>query len=634
MKNIFTKLTLLVIFFIGAASSMQGQVIFYEEDFESGPNGWTSVAITPNDTSIWVWDAEGFVGDGALAAAGLAIESASGPGSMVFNADFYTTQGDPDNIPSGPPATYPKYISDLISPVLDLTGINSAMSIEFTQLIRYLNVSPSAPGNTRASLSVSLDGGMTYGDPIDVVETKLVNETYNNDVNVIPLPDIQGNAAVVIKFTFSSDFYFWVLDDIKLIERDPHDMQANENFYAIAPNAQWPGSQVENFGFLCDIENVGGQDQTNVNLNITITDNASGDEAHSEDLDYGTIGIDSLAENVDFGGWTPPATSTDYTGVYTVSADSVDVNPDNNSQSFTFAVVDTTFAKDAGPTRTIYPAEDNWNVGDPRSWAYGNHYYVPNGDGFFANSVSFSIDVTSDDNAEGQTVQLVLYQWDDFNEDGNVDTDERSPIAYAFHTIEGNEDFEDVITLPLTDIISGLTMPLSDNTSYAMMMEFIAEDETRVDFGASDAFDYGAQVLASEQQGNPRYASLLGIASNLEEESYSSLGFGRNFVPIVHLNIGSSPIFSNAQEVPVISEVSVMPNPASDFVNVAFELPQVADQTSITLMDVNGSIIAIQELQSIQRGQAEFNVSDLAKGTYFVRIESTEGYAVKAVVVQ
>jgi hypothetical protein len=198
--------------FIGTVNA---QVPVYEETFETGPNGWTSESETPNDTSLWVWDMDGFVGDGALANAIWEL----GSESMVFNADFYTTQGDPANIPSGPASTYPKYISHLISPTLDLSGVTTALAVSWTQIVRFLNVSPGAPGNFRASISVSTDDGATWSEPIDALPGKAVNTFYDVEtVSTVPIPAIQGSSTAKIRFTFSSDFYFWVVDDIQLTE--------------------------------------------------------------------------------------------------------------------------------------------------------------------------------------------------------------------------------------------------------------------------------------------------------------------------------------------------------------------------------------------------------------------------------
>jgi hypothetical protein len=203
MKNYYTLFCLaLALSFSSLASA---QVVFYEENFDNGPNGWTSVSSSPDDESVWIWDENGFVGNGAITAQfidpNLAITGSADPAAMVMNADFYTTDGNPDNIPTGPPSTYPKYISELISPVLDLSAITNAVSVEWTQLITILNVSPGA--SFRTAIQWSTDGGMTWSDPVDANEDKDINTVYNGDVQKIPIPDIHGESNV------RDQIYFW-----------------------------------------------------------------------------------------------------------------------------------------------------------------------------------------------------------------------------------------------------------------------------------------------------------------------------------------------------------------------------------------------------------------------------------------
>ncbi|MBR9922669.1 MAG: T9SS type A sorting domain-containing protein [Bacteroidetes bacterium] len=642
MKNYYALLSFAFALFFSI--NLTAQDVIWEEDFDGDADGWESVSITPNDTSDWYWEPTGFVGDGAITAQfldpNLSIDSETAAnGAIVYNADFFTTLGDPDNIPSGPPSTYPKYIGELISPSIDLSAVSNAVSLQWTQLYTILNVSPGA--TFRSSLQWSTDGGLTWSDPVDANEDKDINTVYNGDIQTIPIPDIEGEANVRFKFTFASDFYHWVLDDIKVIEREANNMRTNENFFAIAPNLLTPASQVEEFGFLCDIENIGGQDQTGVVLSITINEDGGGTQVYFDEEEYGTIGVDSIAENVSFGAYTPDGTVTSYSAVYEVSADSADFDPSDNSISWGFAVTDSTFAKEDAPTRSIYPAEDNWNPGDPRSWAYGNFYHIVNGAGYYPNTVSFSIDVSDSDDPDpvGQNVRIRLDKWEDNNADTNADVDERENVALYNYTITGDEEFDEIITAPLTDLFTGYTPELEDDTDYILIIEFIAEDETRVDFGASDDYDYSAMILNSEQIGEPRYAGMLGISADLESEPLSSVGFGGNFVPVVRLNVGDEPLISenNDNTVGVLNNdnlVKLFPNPATDQVQLDIDLVETASTVTLDLLDLQGRTLQTNDLGSLKSLSTNINVSNLPTGTYFVRISTDLGTRVERLVIK
>lgn len=643
MKNLYSLLAFAVLLLTASFKAQAQNIIFWEE-FDGSANGWTSEPVSPLDSSFWnwadnkwAWSATGAVNTGAFfnVAVDPTIQSETvANGSMTFNADFYTTQGINTNVPPGPP--YVPYLCHLVSPNIDLSGATNALQLEFSQFLRFLNVTTGAPGGFRASVSWTTDNGTTWSAPFNCGDGQNVNAYGANDaVITVPMTGVQGSPDFRLRFTFSSDFYFWAIDDIKILERPAHDMQANSNWFAIAPNALWPASQVEPFGFLCDISNIGSQDQTGVNLNISVVDDATSNVVYSADQAYGTIEVDSVAENVSFGTFTPAASPATYTATYTVSADSTDLNPDNNSIEFAFAVTDTTFAKEALPTSNVYPATANWDVDEPRSWAWGNYYYVPNGDGWYANTASFSIHIPSGSTAAGQTVQVVLYEWEDTNADEFADPGERTSIGTYLHVIGGAETFDQVITVPLTNIFTGLTPELTDDTQYILAMEFNAEDDTQVRFGASVDYDYGAMQLGTMQQGAPRYADFLGINGNLDEEPYSPFGFSTPFVPIVRLNIGQTPLYSNTKELLNPAEiVKISPNPANEFVQFDVKLKETSSQIRLELLDLTGKSISVQEFQNLKDVYASFNTVNLPNGTYFVRIDTDFGYTTERFVVQ
>jgi hypothetical protein len=63
------------------------------------------------------------------------------------------------------------------------------------------------------------------------------------------------------------------------------------------------------------------------------------------------------------------------------------------------------------------------------------------------------------------------------------------------------------------------------------------------------------------------------------------------------------------------------PNPASDILNVSFEA--VNTTYSITMMDLQGRVVATQELQGLSGAQnVAIPVAELAKGSYLVSVTS------------
>jgi hypothetical protein len=638
-KNLYSFLSLAV-FILIAGSTSQAQTAIYWEEFDGSANGWENDIITPLDSSLgvwvdnkWNWSPDGDVSNG-LACCGSnpnAIQSETAAnGSMVFNGDFYTTNGV--NNPGPNPDLYNKYICHLVSPTIDLSGTTSLLDLKFDNYFRYLNPSPGAPGGFRYSVSWSTDDGQTWSDPVNAAEGHALHE-YTMKTTTIPLPnDLAGTSTFKVRFTFSADFYFWVIDDIQIIDRPSHDMRANTNWYAIATNAMVPASQVEAFGFMCDIQNMGNQAQTGVNLNINIVDDATGNSVYSADQAYGTIGVDSIAENVVFGDFTPPDVPGTYRGTYTVSADSTDFNPDNNTIEFTFMVTDTVFAKEFGATTSIYPNASNWNAGEPRSWTYGNYYYVPNGDGWYANSATFSFSPGANFPADDKSVQITLYEWNDNNGDTLAQFGERTVIGTYIHTIQGNETATDLLTVPLTNIATGLTPELKNNTNYLLMIEYNAEGEEELRIGASNVPDFAATNFASVLWGAPRFSSFFGAVPSLDGEDYNRSG---GFVAVARLNIGETPLFSSTKERLNPAEiVKISPNPANAFVQFDVNLRETSSQIRLELIDLTGKTLSVQEFQQLKEFNTTFNTANLPNGTYFVRISTDFGFATQRFVVQ
>jgi len=334
------------------------------------------------------------------------------------------------------------------------------------------------------------------------------------------------------------------------IETVSNNLRVMPNFYAIAPNAVTPISQVEPYSHLADVFNIGTDAQTNVNLNITIVDDATNNVVFTDDNPYGTIPPNTLVENQPFLNYFTPngTTPTSYTATYEVTSDSVDINPSDNTRTYSLATSETVFAKEFGGTTAIWPAASNWDPGEPHSWAYGNYYYIVDGDNWDACSVDFMIGNASNPGLANRILSVFLYRWDeDFNQDGNMDPDERTRVAYGFYLIEGTETTSDLIHVSLRDFLTDEPAPIDieSNQAYAVMVEYISFDQ--VDFAMmAGEINYNAMSYRSELDGIPngaaRYGSLLGIDEQFYDQPYSTIGFNAPLAPVVRLNIVSTQI--------------------------------------------------------------------------------------------
>ena len=625
-KNLL--LTISILFSAVGLFAQDGELVWGgagvpDSEFDGGLNGWTTVGVTDED-AVWVWEEDGRADMGAYSNTTSIVSPSVANGAMVFDSDFYDNGGVQGDFGLGvapAPAT-----GELISPIMDLTDAGP-LSLKFNEYHRN--------NNATNQVAYSMDGGVTWSTPIVTNSAVAGNAATATDaVQIISLSGASGTDQFRIKFIFEGSYYFWIVDDVQILTRQRNDMQVNENFFAIAPSYQTPASQVEEFGFLVDITNVGGIDQPNVVVNMNIED-PSGTSIYTEDNNFGTVG-DSLVENSSFGNFTPPAVEGVYEGTYSISSDSIDSDPSNNEITFDFAVTDTVYAKENGYTRDIFPAAANWSEGDPHQWAYGNHYYITNGEGYYANTVSFSIAANSStETTENTSLDIRMYEWVDENEDGDADPDERLFVGFALYEIQGNEAGTNIITLPLQGL-SSMTPELSDNTNYIVMLEYRASDDLAdLFYAAADNLDYSAMALNSDQQDRPRYSAFLGISGDLETEPYSSNGFGRDIVPIVRLNVTDSPLISSQEDITLPSNtVLINPNPAQDVLNAELAFAENAKNVSIRMMDVQGRIVLARDLENVSVSNQTFDISKLAAGSYFLHVTTENGRIAKKVIVK
>jgi hypothetical protein len=621
MKKWFTQLFILGL--VCTSLGLSAQQVLVNYDFDGGLQGWESNTISLD--SVWQWSPDGSASQGAFAAPDLFINSPTASnGCARFNSDFYITQGDQNNAPTGPPDTYPKFICEFISPVIDLSGVTGPVSLRFSQVMRPLNLSPG--GEARTSFSISADNGVTWTPAVDCNEGVPVNATVaqlQNGTVTFPISGVQGSSQVRIKFTYAMDFYFWLIDDVQLILRDQIDMQANDNFFAIPHNAQTPASHVEDIRFLCDIENVGGFDAENVNLNITILDD-QGNTVYTVDQPYGTIGIDSLAENVIVdGSWTPPASEGSYTGFYSVSADGTDGDTSNDSISFNFEVTSNLFAKDLGPTRSVAAADDN-------SFSYGNHYII-RGAERMAESVSFGLTFNAADRAAaaGRTITVWLYEWNDENGDALSQESERIIRGLAIYDITGTEDWRNdpLIEVPLEGFGDDSDLVLNEGTSYIVALEYVDDPSNPVTcfYASADNVDYNAMVFLHDSINDPRYAGMLDVGVTGE---FSSLGFGYDLVPIAQLRV--SPV-TGTNDIELADEaLTLFPNPASHIMNVDINLEEAADEVNLVIYTVDGKKVFSDRRQNVQSNTFEYNVSNLPNGSYMMHMTIDGAFKTKS----
>jgi len=596
-------------------------------DFDGGLNGWSAVTIecngAPSEAATWKYEADG------ISEGGLGNGGSTGPsfcnGAVGFNSDFLDNGGNVETNADGQVTSIDEgsgdcpapQIGELISPLIDLSGSDVAgVSVEFYQAARTFT-------NTRFFVEYSIDGGENYVVAAEVNAEVAANQTATELKQTIPLPGAAGTSQLRVKFTMFGNYYYWVIDDVKIIEREANNLRVNENFFATAPNVKVPKSQVDAIHFLADIQNIGAATQENTSLNMTVTNDATGAEVFNSDLAYGSITADSIAENKLFEStFTPDDVVANYTGVYTVSSDSEDFDATDNTRTINFSVTENEFANEDGMNM------GNISITDPSqipTWSLGNYFYLPKGNGWKV--AKFGIGIGNADMVGGLEVGVRMFKWTDIDADSDdsgfpeAAPNEREFIGFADYEILGNELPTDVNEI--TEIFNqdGDESPilLEDGGHYIVMMTMDAE----VGVAATDALynNYLAMNLASTQAGAPRYWSFFGSSSDIFETVYDA---NNNFTPLVRMFIEPEDA-SAVVELSADNLVTVGPNPAKEFVNIGMEFTQSFDEVNIMITDAAGRVVLMNDLQNIQNHQMRVDVSNLMAGIFLVNINTPEG---------
>lgn len=600
-------------------------VVIWEEDFEDGFADWNTTTTT-DSTDVWRWYEPGAAVPNAFGGVDdLTTPRAACTARMGFPGGWYQTgmTGDQTQIP----ATYFDYQSDLISPSIDLSSTTAPVSVKFDQVSRKLN--PNS-GNPHMYVSFSYDDGVTWADTVEINGEIAANDPARQTTDKVKLGDgAIGNSAVRVKFTYDMDFYYWIVDNIQIVETEANNMRANQNWYAVAHNALTPKSQLSPIGFMIDVENIGALDQPNVNLNMTVT-NSGGTTVFTDDLDYGTIAGGALIENqIMANTFLPDEVADTYVATYSVTSDSVDFDETNNDISFRFDVTENTFAREFNENIVgITPGDDN-----VINWSYGAYYYVPNGDGFILEDVLFNI-ANADQVVDGN-VNVTLYKWEDQNGNNLAEANERG-VSTAPAPITGQivGNGTHTIAAGQTDVIiqlenwddDQLPVFLESDAHYIIVCAFTspAGSTTQIAIGSSSGddnnTDYAAMNFVQTEFGNPFWNNFFGSEATFDTE----LSGGFAWAPRIRMNIME---IEDAVDDPLADshKIDIFPNPASEMINLKLELDQMFEEAVVKISDATGKVISVRSYDNIQNEIFTYDVSQYAAGTYFIQFISEEG---------
>ncbi len=642
MQKTITKIFLFFVF-LTSIGSINAQTVLWPSatdtnqikasKFTGGMNGWTTVGISSDsigfaDSAIWVWDIDTiYMRKGAYFGATTRIgfdkfSPSYADGYMCFNSDYLDNRGIRGNFGKGPCPS--SHSGELISPLINLAGIND-YRISFAQGLRYFN--------TTYSISWSEDGGTTWKTPI------VINAGVTGQSNVpvtLALPGSIGTNKVRVKFIFSGDYYFWCVDDVKIIKVS-NDMKINTDFLCYPVNRKTPITQIDPLFFQSDISNVGVNKATNVKLRANIY-NSSNAIVFSKDKLIGTLNAGDTAQNAQTfipTLWTPPSTIANYRGSYRILQDSTDDVPFNDSIVFNYEVTDTVFAKENGTSNGIRPGV---TAGEKIIWKYGNAYHITKS-GWYRTSASVSL-VTNATGVKTTNCANWLYRFiGDTNRDGNIGSDERERIAFGEFVIPNVLSNYTIFNTKMSDYLDdNIKCVKLDTGTYLLMFEFtgnsaLADDESLF-MGVSTVYDYRAsRFIADSLLGRTRLHNIIS-GSTSKDIWATGIFLGGQRVPYARLNITpTSPPSQGCKDLVATSDLlgdenklSIFPNPVADNdITISVDLAKQSKNATIEIYDIAGKFMSSMKLNNVKKDNYTINVRDLSNGSYFLKLTTEEG---------
>lgn len=323
--------------------------------------------------------------------------------------------------------------------------------------------------------------------------------TPNPDQYILDISTVAGNEdTVLIRFRFVGGWdYAWAVDDVTLISPHNNDLEITSGFfnydtfidttqslyYTRIPEKH---ARIDTLLFAAAVTNQGLAAQPNTVLNVNVTGTATFNGT-SGTINLAPGSSDSLKIT---GSPFTPYDKGAYNVGFSLSSDSTEQNPNNNSWDFDFNVTDTVYARDNGN----FTGLGAW-FGPNVKWQGGNMFSINKTD--TATSLSFLFHGTTTPNAE---VNFHIY-------DNTLTAPIVSVSSYLISALELGSWI--TIPIPATTLTPG---------KYVVAFESVNVNE---------------YVVIGTGNGNPKAPPL----TSYTDKDANGIWAYTNFIPFIRLNV-------------------------------------------------------------------------------------------------
>ena len=580
--------------------SDKSAAIIWSEDFGNGfPANWTSSTTNTsggNATCNWVWSDDGSWGNfsgGGASSADAAINSTTANNGFLIS-DIDSANHFVNGQPSG--SNYEYIDSYFTTEAISTLGFPS-VTLEFEHNFRFNNGVDLVVSVSNDSISWSdffVQGSAT--DNIESADPSLLN------LNISCVAGNQSN--IYIKVGWSARVYYWMIDDMKLIETPNHVLSLEESNYGgwfTTPTTNgfgldysfYPLNQAiaSPYTFEGVITNLGGQSQT-TNLNVDIKD-GSGTSVFTTFSNDSILNPQDAICNFDQkvflanAGFTPSVV-----GAYQFNIWGISDSTATDTLALESVVTDDIYGRDNDIQYSDYGL--GRTCGGLIIGAYYDVFVADN-----LKSISVYID---DESVAGADIYIAVYEVDVNNE--KVFLEQSSD-----YTLQAN-DIDTWIEVSFDNPIA-----LTPNTYMAAVG------------GYQHPFDTSMVAMSKTARPTTCYIQKNGC---LNSGQSSGNWYWLSRVPMIRMNMG---IASSINENYFKDRLEVFPNPSNR--KITLELNKASnDNYKIEIISILGKSIYFSEEYIYGSYKKEIDVSSFSKGIYLIEVSNSQTTIFRKLVVE
>lgn len=587
--------------------------------FANGLGAWNTVGINsskPEATvnTVWTHTADGRSKGAYSDQAGSINSPSKSDGAVIFDSDFLDNGGVEGN--EGLGSSPSPHSGALISPVINCSSA-ATVTVSFYQY--YQNYLSSC------SLEVSTDDGANWTSYSINSNIKPGTGTLRGNRQVIDITNSAANKSkVIIRFVFSGDYYFWMIDDVALYTLPENDLGINKVFYAPSSYSM-PKAQVckEAWNFKGFISNLGANAQSGVQFKTEIIGSDRRTRVYADSI-YLSNNMNRDDDNIAIATPLTFDPGTLELGKYyirtSLNYNNTDYNAADNVRLDSFEITSSNYAKEPRARIGIRA-----NGGTP--YAVAAQYrtsdcWGPN-DKFVAKAASIGINSGSKSSGLDYSVKVYLAEVrndvapDFSNFDSLKGINSSSLILLSDQELKTKVD-QSLKSYSL-DIANQANerIELKKNTRYMLICAHPSETDPE------DADTWRYQVASNEKNYDGQHYSVP-VYDN-DGNWFGSWPDGES--PLLRMEIS---VITKIDEKPLSENVlQVQPNPIqNNKLALQLNFNQVTD-ANITIFDLTGKVQDFQSFKGIQNNSLEIPVNDLSSGEYFVRVSTNEGTKTK-----